>query len=101
MDRIVENQTLLDNDICGQDGVLDTQKIIKVDIGENSSQIAIYEKKLSDLATEVDLLKGMVLKQNLQIDNLRRENDDLRNRSMRNNVLFHNVAESPPTERFH
>ena len=89
VDRIEEKQTKLDNDICDQDGVLDSQKNIKVDTGENSSQIAINEKKMSDLANEVEFLKGLVLNQNLQIDNLRREN-----RSMRN-VLFHNVAESP------
>ena len=42
---------------------------------------------------DIELLKGIVIKQNEEINELRKLSTDLTTRSMRNNILVHNVLE--------
>jgi uncharacterized protein YgiM (DUF1202 family) len=93
VDNIGHKQELLDQDISGTNGLKHELHSVAVDTGENSSSLAIQSNQFSDLKSEVDLLKSLVIKQSQQIAHLHAENDDLRNRSMRNNVLFHNLYE--------
>ena len=51
-------------------------------------------KQNSDLRSEVDMLKALVVKQSNEIGELKRGLVDLQTRSMEDNVIFHNIAES-------
>lgn len=93
VDNIGHKQEVLDQDISGTNGLKCELHRVAVDTGENSSSLAIQSNQSSDLKSEVDLLKAVVIKQSQQIAHLYAENDDLRNRSMKNNVLFHNLYE--------
>lgn len=99
VDRIELAQNKLDNEIRGE--IQEQMSDIQRDIGENSGLIASANYQYRELKQEVDMLKAVVLKQSLQITHLQSENDDLKNRSMRNNVLFHNLYELPDKSQEH
>ncbi len=64
------------------------------DINNLRSDFQQVSLKNTQLTEEVNLLKSIVAKQAMDIDVLRRELTDQQTRSMRNNLLFHNVTES-------
>ena len=93
VDRIERNQGSVDNAITGNDGVLSKLSDLQEVTGDITGQIASHDKDLEELKSEVGLMKQLALKQNQVIENLKHECEDLCNRSMRNNVLFHNIPE--------
>jgi len=72
----------------------DSVKLVEFDCGQNAGQLATHEKKFKDMESEILLLKNLVLKQHNQIGSLQSEVEDLRNRSMRSNILLHGIPES-------
>jgi len=93
VDRIEKRQEKLDQDISGNEGLKQELHGVAKDTGENSSSLTIQSNEIKDLRKEMDLLKALVIKQGQQLAHLQAENDDLKNRSMRNNVIFHNLHE--------
>lgn len=66
---------------------------IEEDSAQCTSDITILKIEGSDCKNEIKLLKALVIKQSDQIKKLQNECADLRLRSMKNNVLFHNLPE--------
>lgn len=91
---ICGNQTILDDKVSGPDGVINVVGNIELELGETSGTVATLNVEKQDLQNEVAMLKSLVIKQSELINNLRKDVIDLKTRSMRNNVLVHNVPES-------
>ena len=87
------NQNKLDQALAGTGGIQEKLLNLDSDTGENTALIKIQDKHYLELKSEVDQLKALVSKQSQQISTLQLDNDELRNRSMRSNVLLHNIKE--------
>ena len=93
VDRIEKKQEKLDLDISGTEGLKHELVGVAKDTGENSCSIALHNNEIKELRRDMDMLKALVIKQGQQLAHLQAENDELKNRSMRNNVIFHNLHE--------
>lgn len=93
VDSVAAKQEKLEKDITGFRALNDQVSTIARDSDENTSQLATQTRDISDLKEEVATLKALVQKQSIQISHLQDENEELKNRSMRNNVLFHGLFE--------
>ena len=93
VDRIESKQVSIEKTLSGEEGITNKLCIVQEENGVNSGQIATHSQDLSDIQEEIAVLKGIIVRQSQQIDSLKVECEDLRNRGMRNNVLFHNIPE--------
>ena len=93
LSRIELQQKALDIKITGEYGLQTKLQEVQEETGENSCALSRLERENLDYKEEHTLLKRLVIKQTQEITQLRSEIDDLKSRSMRNNVIFHNVEE--------
>lgn len=90
----LDDLTLHQNDTDTDLGNIKTRiGTIEEDSAQCTSDVAILKLEGGDCKTELKWLKNLVIKQSEQIKTLQSECADLRCRSMRNNVLLHNIAE--------
>ena len=83
----------LDNDINGSGGIADEMEEAKAAIGETQADVSDTQQIIQDSVATIKLLTSVVLKQNQQLGFVQREIEDLKARSMRENILIHNVPE--------
>lgn len=92
--KTVKNKhTELDQDIHGDGGINDLLEEARATIGETQADVCSTQELLQDNVKTIQMLTSVVLKQNQQLNSLQSEVDDLKARSMRENILIHNVPE--------
>lgn len=87
------DQDKLNNDIYDTDGLCERVGRLEEDCGDNGGTIADLWEDNKNLRYELQLIKAVVVKQNEHIEMLHNMCIDSQARSMRCNVLFHNVPE--------
>ena len=83
----------LDNEIHGEEGMCQDIENTKEVVGEVQADLSTVRDKQRTDSDHIRTLTAIVLKQSKQIESMQREIDDIRGRSMRDNILIHNVPE--------
>ena len=65
----------------------------KSELGETQADVSSLKDIVSESVHTMKLLTSIIAKQNKQINSMERDIDELKNRSMRDNVIFHNIPE--------
>lgn len=92
LDELTKDQVKTDIELSSVKYKLDR---VEHDTGDFATDIDIIKRENQELKSDMAVLKGMVIKQNEQINVLKSECTDLKTRYMKHNVLFHNLPESP------
>ena len=95
LDTISADHTTVHNDLYAAEGVVEKLTALDLDSDTAKSEIATLQRENSELRYELSLLKSVVLKQNDQIETLTEKITDQAFRSMRSNILLHNLPELP------
>ena len=90
MDNVLDN--VLENEMLN--GKFIGLEHLEVSLGEVSEQVAENKNNCMDSSRKIDLLISLVVKQQKQIDSLNKEVEELKSRSMRDNIIIHNVPEN-------
>lgn len=93
IDSIKKEQTRQALDIERPGGISDRLCILEDETGFNAAEVAQLRQVNKDLRYEISLIKSYVIKQDEHLNCLHEQVLDLRSRSMKNNILFHNVPE--------
>lgn len=83
----------LDKDVNGEGGVSEEIENAKSVIGETQSDMSVMSDLIRENTHTMRILTSVVIKQNQQLCSARNELNDLKARSMRDNILIHNVPE--------
>ena len=88
-----EKQREMHEELNGEEGVLDDVETMKQIIGEIQADLSTERDRRKTEMTQLRTLTAVMVKQSQQIDSLQSEIEVLKGRSMRDNVLVHNVPE--------
>ena len=100
-DGMTKTVDKLTTEIYDKGGLEDRLTLIECEAGDATNTAAEAISTAKSMQTQVDILKAIVCKQEKQILELKEEVTDLKCRSMRENILLHNVPEQfqeDPTE---
>ena len=92
-DTLNNQYKAIDKDIHGQDGIDNRVCLIEAEVGDLTYQSTEHQATYIKIQSEIELLKATVTRQNKLIDSLNAEVIDLKARSMKANLLFHNITE--------
>lgn len=93
MDAIHIDNAEVRNDLYESEGLVERITGTEARSETNSTDISTIQTENKELRYELSVIKSLVLKQNDQLDQLQEKLTDQTFRSMRNNILVHNVAE--------
>lgn len=93
-DKLQDSHETLDTGITGPDGLKNAVGNLEYDIGDLSGALATIQREQTDIKGSMNILTNLVIKQSETITELKHEIVNLKSRSMRRNVLLHNIAEN-------
>lgn len=94
-DEVSSKQKDTEKDISG---VKTRLQIVEEDSSQCCSEVEVLKRETTDVTGDLLMLKNLVIKQSEQIKTLQNECAELKSRSMRNNVLLHNIPECKSIE---
>lgn len=100
MTETIKDQQGLTSEICGRHGVSDRLDLLSEEVSDSTFTITETLAKQESMVSQMNLLVGIVTRQSEQIKRLQSEVLDLKSRSMRQNVLFHGIPESPSEDPY-
>ena len=87
-------QEEIEEDINGEHGIKKDVDIIKESLSETVQEAADKSEACKNHGQIIDTLCAIVIKQQETMDNMQNIIEDMRSRSMRENVVIHNVREN-------
>ncbi len=90
----IQQQGNLCKDLEGQHGVFERLDLVSEEVNDGTCAIAENRETIKIIKQSVHLLVSVVIKQDNELRHLQQEVLDLKTRSMRQNLLVHNVPES-------
>ena len=92
-DTLNNQYKAIHEDIHGPDGIDNRVCLIEAEVGDLTYQSTEHQATYTIIQSEIELLNATVTRQNKLIDSLNAEVIDLKARSMKANLLFHNITE--------
>ena len=84
---------LLEALFCGNDGVCEDLEGAKSEFGEAQADVSTLKGIVSENVHTLKLLTSIIAKQNKQINSMEKDIRELKTRSVKDNVIVHNIPE--------
>lgn len=93
LNTVVEKLELLDEKVDGRHGIIARLEELEAQFADMTNDYCEIKAENKEIKKEVKLLKAIVIKKDKQIEDLKDSVVDLKSRSMRSNLLMHNIPE--------